>query len=141
MTISEAKQTFSGLRREIGQASRFGYGGGSPAYLYHDHDKVVFGLVPALNTDTVLLIIAVSPKLTTINGLTPHATVKEIAEKHPNIKVNQDLLNGWEYISDTINNWNFVFMTDEPTVGNYPVLEVPSELKKMGIETDWILIR
>ena len=141
MTISEAEQKSKGLKKEIGQATSFGYGGGSPAYLYYDKDKVAFGLIPTLDTDTVLLIIAGYAEFTTTNGLTPNSTVKEISEKYPEVKVNQDLMNGWEYISDTTNNWDFVFMTDEKTVGEYPELEVPSNLKNMEIKSDWITIK
>ncbi len=141
MTISEAEQKFDGLRKEVGQATSFGYGGGSPAYLYYDQENIVFGLIPTLNTDTILIIIAASPKLTTTNGLSPNSTVMEISKKYPGIKVNQDLMSGWEYISDMTNNWNFVFMTDETTVGDYPELEVPSDLKNLDIKADWITIR
>lgn len=141
MTISEAEQKFEGLRKEVGQATNFGYGGGSPAYLYYDNDNLVFGLIPTLNTDTVLFIISASPNLTTTNGLNPNSTVKLISEKYPKVKVNQDLMNGWEYISDTVNNWDFVFMTDETTVGDYPELEVPSDLKNLDIKSDWITIK
>jgi len=141
MTISEAEQKFKGLRKEVGQATDFGYGGGSPAYLYYDQENIAFVLIPTLNTDTILIIIAASPKLKTTNGLSPNSTVMEISKKYPGIKVNQDLMNGWEYISDTTNNWNFVFMTDETTVGDYPELEVPSDLKNLDIKADWITIR
>ena len=141
MTISEAEQKFEGLRKEKGQATSFGYGGGSPAYLYYDKEDLAFGLIPTLNADTVLLIIAASSKLTTKNGLNPNSSVKEISEKYPKIKVYQNLMNGWEEISDTINNWDFIFMTDEKTVGDYPELEVPSELKNIDIQTDWITIK
>jgi len=141
MTISEVEQKFDGLRREEGKATSFGYGGGSPAYLYYDQENVVFGLIPTLSTDTVLLIIAASPKLKTTNGLTPNSTVKKISENYPQIEVNQDLMNGWEYISDTTNNWDFVFMTDEKKVGDYPELEVSSDLKNLNIKADWITIK
>ncbi|WP_298538047.1 hypothetical protein [uncultured Algibacter sp.] len=141
MTISEAELKFNGLKKEVGQATSFGYGGGSPAYLYYDKENVAFVLLPALNTDAILFIIASSPKLIATNGLNPNSTAKNISEKYPNIKVNQDLMNGWEYISDTTNNWDFVFMTDEKTVGEYPELEVPSGLKNIEIKADWIVIK
>ena len=141
MTISEAEQKFEGLKKEDGHATNFGYGGGSPAYLYYDQNKLVFGLIPTLNTDTVLLIIAISPELTTNNGLNSESTVKNISEKYQGIQVNQDLMNGWEYISDTTNNWDFVFKTNEKTVGEYPELEVPSDLRNIEIKTDWITIK
>lgn len=141
MTISEAEQKFEGLRKEEGHATSFGYGGGGPAYLYYDQENVVFGLIPTLSSDTILFIISASPKLGTINGLNPNSTAGAILEKYPNIKVNQDLLNGWEYISDTINNWEFVFWTDEITIGDYPKLEVPSNIKNVDIKAGWITIK
>ncbi len=141
MNISEAEQKFKGFKKEVGQATSFAYGGGSPAYLYYDHNILAFGIIPKLNSDTILLIIAVSPQLRTINGLNPNSTVKQISEKYPNVKVNQDLMNGWEYISDTVNNWEFIFMTDEKTVGDYPELEFPSALKNKDIKADWITIQ
>ncbi|WP_132795870.1 hypothetical protein [Tenacibaculum skagerrakense] len=141
MTISEAEQKFDGLRKEVGQATDFGFGGGSPAYLYYDKDDVVFGLIPALDTEILLFIIVASPRLTTINGLNPNSTVKEISKQYPKVKVYQNLMNSWEEISDTSNNWDFVFMTNEKTVGDYPDLENPSELKNMDIKADWITIK
>jgi hypothetical protein len=141
MTISEAEEQFNGLRKEVNEAVNFGYGGGSPAYLYYKEDKVIFGLIPTLNTDTIFLIIAASPKLTTSNGLNPNSTVEEILNKYPNIKVNQNLMNSWEEIWDTTNNWEFVFMTEDKTVGEYPELEVPSKLININIKTDWITIK
>ncbi len=141
MTISEAEQRFEGLRKEVGQATSYGFGGGSPAYLYYDKDDLAFGLIPTLGTDTLLIIIAASPRLKTTNGLNPNSTVRNISDKYPNVKVNQDLMNGWEYISDTTNNWGFVFMTEEKTVGDYPELEVPSDLKNLDIKADWVTIK
>ncbi len=141
MTISEAEQQFKGLKKEVDLATSFGYGGGAPAYLYYDEDNVVFGLIPTHNTDTLLIIIAASPKLTTTNGLNPNSTVKDISERYTNVKVRQSLMNEWEIISDTINNWDFIFMTDEKTVGNYPDIDTPSEPKHMDIKADWITIK
>ena len=141
MTISEAEQRLEGRRKEVGQATNYGFGGGSPAYLYYDKGDLAFGLIPKLGTDTLLIIIAASPRFKTKNGLNPNSTVKNISDKYPNVKVNQDLMNGWEYISDTTNNWGFVFKTEDKTVGDYPELEVPSDLKNLDIKVDWITIR
>lgn len=142
MTVSEAEEKFSGLRKETGLAADFGYGGGSPAYLYYSNDKVAFGLITTLDTDTVLFIIAADPQLKTTNGLNPTSTVKEILGVYPDMKVNQDLMNGWEYFYDTTNQWEYVFMTDpERQVGKYSALEVPSEPKTVGIKSDWITIK
>lgn len=141
MTISAAEKNIEGLRREAAQATDFGYGGGSPAYLYYDRENLVFGLIPKHNSDTVLLILAISSDLMTINGLTPKATARQILEKYPKIKVNQDLMNGWEYISDTSNNFDFVFMTDKSKVGSYPQVEVPSDIRNLDIKAEWITIK
>lgn len=141
MTISEAEEKFVGLQKETGQATNFGYGGGSPAYLYIDQDNMAFGLIPSLNTDTILFIIAASDKFRTTNGLNPHSRVRDISKIYPRIKVNQDLMNGWEYISDETNNWDFVFRTKEETVGVYPELEVPSDLVNLDIIADWIRLK
>ncbi|NAS29988.1 hypothetical protein GTQ40_03295 [Flavobacteriaceae bacterium R38] len=141
MTIAEAEQKFKELKKEVNQATKFGYGGGSPAYLYYHKDSLVFGLIPKLDTDTLLFIIAASQKLITTNKLNPNSTVKKISDKYPNIKVNQDLMNRWEYISDTTNNWEFVFKTDEKTIGDYLELEIPSDLKNLDIKADWIVIK
>lgn len=88
-----------------------------------------------------MFIIAASPRLTTTNGLNPNSTVKKISDTYPSVKVNQDLMNGWESISDTIYNWEFVFITDDKTVGDYPELEIPSELRNMEIKADWMIIK
>lgn len=50
-------------------------------------------------------------------------------------------MNEWEYVADTTKSWDFVFMTDKKKVGEYPELEVPSELINTDIKTDWITIK
>ena len=142
MTIDEAEKKFSGLGKRIGQATGFGFGGGSPAHLYYIDDQIVFALIPALNTDTLLFIVAADSGLTTSNGLNPRSTVQDITKIYPGIKVDQDIMNGWEVISDTTNNWDFVFMTEgDERVGEYPELEVPSEPVNIKIKSDWITIK
>jgi len=121
MTIKEAENQFYGLTKKVNEAVNFGFGGGSPAYLYYSGDKIVFGLIPSLGTDTLLFIIAAHKNLETTNGLNPNSTVKELLEKYPDLWVNQDLMNSWEYFQDSENGWDFVFMTDEQTqIGEYP---------------------
>lgn len=142
MTVQEAENQFDGLTKKEDEAVNFGFGGGSPAYLYYSGDEIVFGLIPSLGTDTLLFIIAAHKNLETTNGLNPNSTVKDLLEKYPDLMVNQDLMNGWEYFKDTANGWDFVFMTDEKTqIGEYPELEVPSIPKRLTTKTDWITIR
>jgi hypothetical protein len=142
MTIAEAEMQFSGLTKKTDEATNFGFGGGSPAYLYYSGDELIFGLIPKLDTDTVLFIIAANKKLQTTNGLNPKATVSELIQKYPDLTVEQDLMNSWEFYQDKTNGWDFIFMTDEKTqIGEYPELEVPSKPKRLTTKTDWITIR
>jgi hypothetical protein len=142
MTIAEAETHFSGLVKKVDEAVNFGFGGGSPAYLYYADNELIFGLISKLDTDSLLIIIAVHKKLRTVNGLNPNSTVSELLQKYPDLTVQQDLMNSGEFFQDTINNWDFVFMTDEKTaIGDYPELEVPSKPKRLYKKTDWIAIR
>ena len=142
MTITEAEQQFTVLTKKVDEATNFGFGGGSPAYLYYSGDDLIFGLIPKLGTDTLLFIIAANKKLQTINGLNPRATVSELIQKYPDLTVEQNLMNSWEFYHDETNGWDFVFMTDEKTqIGEYPELDVPSKPKRLTTKTDWITIR
>jgi hypothetical protein len=142
MTIKEAEKQFAGLTKKIDVATNFGFGGGSPAYLYYSGDELIFGLIPKLDTDTLLFIIAAHKKLQTTNGLNPNSTVSELIQKYRDLTVEQDLMNNWEFYQDEINGWDFIFMTDEKTqIGEYPELEVPSKPKRLTTKTDWITIR
>lgn len=142
MTISEAEMQFSGLTKKMDEAISFGFGGGSPAYLYYSGNDLLFGLVPKLETDTLLFIVAAHKNLKTINGLNPNSTVEELLKTYPKMTVQKDLMNGWEFFKDDKNALDFVFMTDEQTeIGEYPELDVPSKPKRIKTKTDWITIR
>lgn len=142
MTIAEAEMQFSGLTKQTDEATNFGFGGGSPAYLYYSGDELLFGLIPKLETDTLLLIIAAHKNLQTTNRLNPNSTVEELLRKYPDLTVNQDLMSGGEFFKDLENGWDFVFKTNEQTeIGNYPELEVPSKPRRLSTKTDWIVIR
>ena len=142
MTITEAENQFTGLTKKTDEATNFGFGGGSPAYLYYSGDELIFGLIPKLETDTLLFIIAAHKNLQTTNGLNPNSTVEELLKKYPDLTVQQDLMNSWEFFKDLKNGWDFIFMTDEKTeIGEYPELEVPSKPKRLTTKTDWITIR
>lgn len=142
MTISEAEKQFTGLIKKIDEATTFGFGGGSPAYLYYSGDELLFGLIPKLETDTLLFIIAAHKNLQTTNGLNPNSIISEIIQKYPDLTVEQDLMNGWEVYQDYTNGWDFIFMTDDKTqIGEYTELEAPSKPKRLTTKTDWIVIR
>ena len=142
MTIQEAEKQFSGLKKVEDYAENFGFGGGSPAFLYYFGEELLFGLIPKLETDTLLFVVAIHRNYKTTNGLNPKSSVAELLEKYPDLMVNQDLMNCWEFFQDKENSWDFVFMTDEETeIGEYPELEVPSKPKRLTTRTDWITIR
>lgn len=142
MTITEAEMQFTGLTKKTDEAINFGFGGGSPPYLYYQGDELIFVLIPKLETDTLLFIIAAHKKLQTTNGLNPNSTVNELIQKYPDLTVQQDLMNSWEFFQDQTNNWDFIFITDEKTeIGEYPELEVPSKPIRLTTKTDWIIIR
>ena len=142
MTITEAEMQFTELTNKTDEGTNFGFGSGSPAYLYYSGDELIFGLIPKLETDTLLFIIAAHKKLQTTNGLNPNSTVNELIQKYPDLTVQQDLMSGWEFFQDLNNGWDFVFKTNEKTeIGEYPELEVPSKPKRLTTKTDWIIIR
>ncbi|SHF40187.1 hypothetical protein [Pedobacter caeni] len=141
MTVREAEQKFSGLTRKTDEAGNFGFDGGGPAYLYYSGKKVVLGLIPKMDTDTIMCIIAADKRLYTTNRLNPNSSVKDLLKKYPRMKVYWDEMNGWEFFQDHKNNWNFVFMTDEKSrIGSYPDLNVPSRPERTTAKTDWITI-
>src|SRR5690606_28712182 len=142
MTLAEAERHLSGFRQEVSEASLFGCGGGSPAYLYYWKDEIVLGLIPKLDTDTLLFMIAAHPKLRTTNGLNPKSSINELLQQYPDLMVMQDLMNEWEFFQDKKNGWDFIFMTDRTTeVGEYIKDDIPAKPKRLNTKTDWITIR
>jgi hypothetical protein len=142
MTITEAEMQFSGLYKKTDEAVNFGLGGGSHTYLYFSENELLFGLIPKLETDTLLFIIAAHKKLKTVNGLHPNSTVEELLKIYPEMRVQQDLMNSWEVFQEENNGWNFVFMTDEKTkIGEYSELKHTSKPLRLTTKTDWITIQ
>lgn len=142
MTIQEAEQQFKGLTKKFDEAVNFGYGGGGPAYVYYLQDELVFSLIPKLDTDTLLVIVAVHKALRTTNGLNPNSTVGQLMKCYPKLTVQQDLMNGGEFIQDEANNWDFIFLTDKNNqIGEYAEVETPSKPIRIDIKVDWIIIR
>lgn len=142
MTIAEAEMQFSGLSKKTDEAVNFGLGGGSDAYLYYSGNELLFGLIPKLETDTLLFIVAAHKNIKTVNGLHPNSTVKELLNIYPEMRVQQDLMNSWEVFHDENNGWDFIFMTDEKTkIGEYPELENISKPLRLTTKTDWITIK
>jgi hypothetical protein len=142
MTIFNAEKNIKELTKKECEAFDFGFDGGGKAYIYYIKNEPILALVPKRDSDEILVLIAISNKLKTNNGLNPNSTVGEIKIKNPAIKINQDLMMGWEFIHDEKNNWDFVFMTEENNrIGEYKEIEMPTEPKRTETKTDWITIR
>ncbi|ESU20183.1 hypothetical protein FEDK69T_30340 [Flavobacterium enshiense DK69] len=142
MKIFDAEKEITELTKKECEAYDFGYDGGGKAYIYYLKDEPILALVPKMDSDEILVIIALSKNLKTNNGLNPNSTVKEIQEKYPNIEINQDLMMSWEFMHDENNNWNLVFMTeDNNRIGDYKELEVPTKPIRNEIAMNWITIK
>ncbi len=142
MTIREAEQQFSGLIKKEDYETDLGVGGGGVQYLYYSDNELMFALIPELDTDKIIFIIAAHKKMQTTNGLNPKSTVSELIQKYPDMKVAQDNVGGGEYYRDERNGWEFVFRTNENTlIGEYPEFDSSSEPIRLNAKSDWILIR
>ncbi len=142
MTISNAEKNIMGLDKKECEAFDFGFDGGGEAYIYYMKNEPILALVPKRDSDEILVLIAISNKLKTNNGLNPNSTVEEIKIKNPAIKINQDLMMSWEFMRDETNNWDFVFMTEENNrIGEYKENEMSTEPKRTETKTNWITIR
>lgn len=142
MTVSEAERFLSGFKKKVSEATFFGFGGGSPAYLYYWENEIVLGFIPALDTDTLLYLVAAHPQIKTTNGLNPNSSVSELLKKYPRFTVMKDLMNEWEFYQDEKNGWDFIFMTDKETeIGEYQDLDQPAAPKRLSTKSDWITIR
>jgi hypothetical protein len=141
MTIREAQSKFKGLTKKVTRVYEYGYDGEEPCYSYYLHDTLVFALIPKYNTDTVMVIVAAHQNLRTTNGLNPNTSVKDLLAKYPNLEVEQNMENGWEYIVDKEIEWGFEFITDEKTqIGEYPLPGKPSKPKRLTTKANWIII-
>lgn len=142
MTIGDAEKYLEDLSRKECDAYSFGFDGGGLAYLYLLDDEPIVALVPARETDTILVIVATSPELSTTNGLNPNSKISELMEEYPNMNTYRDIMMSWEFAVDSINNWVYVFMTDpENEVGEYEELESPGTPIRLDEKTSWITIR
>ena len=142
MNIYDAEKKLNGLTKKEAEAYDFGFDGGGKAYIYLLENEPVLALVPKMDSEEILVIIALSKNLKTNNGLNPKSKVKEVQQKYPNIEINQDLMMNWEDIYDENNDWIFVFMTDENNrIGDYKEIEMPTKPKRTETKMDWITIK
>jgi hypothetical protein len=142
MTINDAEKILKQLTKKEVEAYDFGFDGGGKAYLYSLGNEFVIGLVPQMDSEKIIAIIALSKNLKTTNGLNPKSTVAEIQTKYPDIKIKQNLMMEWESIKDDKHNWEFVFMTNENNqIGEYNDMDIPVKPTRTEIKADWITIK
>lgn len=142
MNINDAEKLLNHLTKKEAEAYDFGFDGGGKAYLYSLGNEIVLGLIPKMDSEEILAIVAISENLKTTNGLNPKSTVAQIQKTYPTLKINQNLMMDWEFIEDQKDNWYFVFMTDETNqIGEYNDLETSSTPKRTDIKSDWITIK
>lgn len=142
MTIKQVDSLLYNFQKQTAIALDFGFGGGSPAYVYSLDSMPVLAVVQALNSKRVFAIIAISELLKTKHGLHPKMTVDKLLGIYPQIKFYQDYMNGWEYADDEINQWSFIFITnDSDQIGFYKLPDQPSYAKRTTAQNAWITIQ
>lgn len=141
MTISEAEMHFNGLEKKTVDPFCFGFDGGGLAYLYSVNSDPVFGLIPKRDNDTVLCIIAVHEKLRTTNGLNPTEFVRELLKEYPQMMIELDIMNMWNFFEDETNEWRFVFDQVQNEDIDYGTdLETPKKPTDLSMQSNWITI-
>jgi len=141
MTIKDVEKKLTGLNKKEVPVYQFGFDGEEPVPSYYFRDTLVLALIPKYNSDTLRFIIAAHKNFRTANGLSTKSSVKDLVEKYPDLKVNMNMMNGWEYISDDENNYDFAFVSDEKNeIGEYPRAGEPSKPKRLTRVSDWIMI-
>ena len=141
MTITDAEKNLTALTKKNVPVYQFGFDGEELVPSYYFRDALILAFIPVYNTDSIRFIFAVHKNFQTINGLSPKSTVKDLLEKYPDVNVNMNMMNGWEYISDDKNKWSFTFIVDDKnSIGEYPKAGEPSKPKTLSRHADWIMI-
>lgn len=142
MTIRQVDSLLYNFQKQTAVALDFGFGGGSPAYVYSMDSVPVIAIVQALNSKRVFALIAISDLLKTKNGLYPQMTVEQLLDVYPQMKFYQDYMNGWEYADDEFNQWSFIFITDDANqIGIYKQPDQPSSAKRTTAKNAWITVQ
>lgn len=142
MSMKEVDSILVSMNKQVGLALDFGFGGGSPAYVYSIDTVPILAVVQALNSKKVFAIVVLSDQLKTASGLHPKMKVYQLLEVYPQMEFYLDYMNGWEIASDDTNQWSFIFVTNKSNqIGIYPQQEKPSLAKKTIATNTWILIQ
>ncbi len=142
MSLLQVDSILQDYQKQKATSYDFGFGGGSPAYIYSLDESPVIAVVQALNSKKVFAIIALHESLQTDNGIHPKMSVKNLLGIFPQMKFFYDLMNDWEYSEDAGNQCTFVFMTTKGAqIGSYPDPEKGSVAKRTTAEIAWITIQ
>lgn len=138
--IKDLGGVLSGLDSAAVDVDVYKYGGGGKAYEYRKNGALLFALMPSMETDSIIAIMAVHPAFVTKNGLHAGSTAEEIL-KRKNLPVYLDLMSGGEEIRDTKNSVNFIFDTPEDSLmAEYSNIDSPGLIKRNQARCSWITI-
>lgn len=141
MNLNQANMFLRGMTKKEIEAYDFGYGGGGKAYLYSICNEPILALIPNFQTGKIIAIIAISKDLKTDNGLTPNSTIKDVLRVYPKMKIAQDEMTNDELMFETVNNWSFVFKTNQNNkIGEYSDMEMYSVPKRLDAKMDYMEI-
>lgn len=141
MTIAEADKVLSKLNKKDAEAYDFGFDGGGKSYIYYLDGNPILALIPKMDSDKILAIVAISENLKLGNGLHPKSSVAAISEKYPNSKVYLNMMMSWETMHDDNNDFQFVFMTaPSEQIGAYKASEEEAVPERLKAKSDWITI-
>lgn len=142
MTIRQVDSILYDLSKQEGVALDFGFGGGSPAFIYSLDTIPMLAVVQSLNNKKVFAIVAINSIFKTNSGLHPQMSVSQLLESYPLMNFYLDDMNGWEFCTDDIQKWTFMFCTTSQTqIGKYFSPDKPSKAKKNIATNTWIIIQ
>lgn len=140
--ISNNDKYLNGLDTSGVDAFEYHYDGGGNAINYSHKGKLLFALMPARDSDSIIAIMVFDPDFKTANGLGTHSNVKDIVTLNPNSTIKMDLMGGGEVITDENNNHSFIFETPEnKLIATYPDIDAPGRIYRANVMPDWITIK
>lgn len=94
-------------------------GGGDGVVISKDKQELLF-VCPTYGIDSVCLIMALSPRFHTSDGLTPSSSIGQLLKLHPGMKIYNNMMCAGEYFKDDTNRMIYEFASgDSSLVGVY----------------------
>jgi len=139
MLISQLENELSYFKKKEIDVWQYGYDGGGIAYEYSIENQPIFGIIPYINSDSIIALIALDSTIKTNNGVSPKMSVADLIKIYPKNLFYKDLLSGEEYLYDSINQWTFVFNDD--IIIDIADVDNGSKAKNLKPKMDWIEIK